>query len=78
MPERSAPRHGGLLSHLHFQYASDEGKLVKGKGKRAVLRHRMWYPTMCAAEGTLLDQCNIVRALHHLQAWKELPVPPSN
>ena len=32
MPERSALRHGGLLSHLHFQYASDEGKLVKGKG----------------------------------------------
>lgn len=78
MPERSALRHGGLLSHLHFQYASDEGGLIKGTGKQAALRHRMWYPTMCAAEGTLLDQCNIVRALHHLQAWRELPVPSSD
>lgn len=34
----------------------------KATGKPATLRHRMWYPTMCAAEGTLLDQCNIVRA----------------
>lgn len=64
MPERSVLRHGGLLSHLHFRYASDEGELIKGTGKQATLRHRMWYPTMCAAEGTLLDQCNIVRALH--------------
>ncbi|MEO5467075.1 hypothetical protein [Bifidobacterium adolescentis] len=78
MPERSVLRHGGLLSHLHFQYASDEGELIKGTGKQATLRHRMWYPTMCAAEGTLLDQCNIVRALHHLQAWRELPVPSSD
>lgn len=29
MPERSVLRHGGLLSHLHFQYASDEGELIK-------------------------------------------------
>ena len=78
MPERSALRHGGLLSHLHFQYASDEHNLIKGKGKQATLRRRMWYPTMCAAEGTLIDQCNIVRALHHLPAWKELPIPPSD
>ncbi len=78
MPERSVLRHGGLLSHLHFQYASDEGELIRGTGKQATLRHRMWYPTMCAAEGTLLDQCNIVRALHHLQAWRELPVPSSD
>ena len=42
MPERSALRHGGLLSHLHFQYASDEGELIKGTGKQATLRHRMW------------------------------------
>ncbi len=27
-------------------------------------------PPACAAEGTLLDQCNIARALHHLQAWR--------
>ena len=78
MPERAALASGGLLSHLHFQYASDEGELIKGTGKQATLRHRMWYPTMCAAEGTLLDQCNIVRALHHLQAWRELPVPSSD
>lgn len=32
----------------------------------STLRKRMWYPTMCAAEGTLHDQCDIVRALHKL------------
>lgn len=32
----------------------------------STLRKRMWYPTMCADEGMLRDQCDIVRALHKL------------
>ncbi|MBW3094525.1 hypothetical protein KIH75_04020 [Bifidobacterium sp. 64T4] len=73
MPERAALADGGLLSHMHFQYASSEGKLIKGAGEGAKLKRRMWYPTMCAAEGGLLDQCNIVRALHQLPVWTALP-----
>lgn len=63
MPERAALASGGLLSHLHFQYASDDGMLLRAD---STLRKRMWYPTMCADEGTLRDQCDIVRALHKL------------
>ena len=60
MPERAALASGGLLSHLHFQYASDDGMLLRAD---STLRKRMWYPTMCAAEDTLRDQCDIVRTL---------------
>ena len=63
MPERAALASGGLLSHLHFQYASDDGMLLRAD---STLRKRMWYPTMCAAEDTLRDQCDIVRTLHKL------------
>ena len=69
MPPRSALAEGGLLSHLHFQYAGNlenilrDGKLVKP----------MWYATMCAGDGTALDRCNIVRALHRLPRWDRLP-----
>ena len=63
MPERTALASGGLLSHLHFQYASDDGMLLRAD---STLRKRMWYPTMCADEGTLRDQCDIVRTLHKL------------
>lgn len=65
MPPRTARKTGGLLSHLHFQYASspENGKLC----------NPMWYATMCDGDGTLLEQCNIVRALHHLPVWKALP-----
>lgn len=51
------------LSHLHFQYASDDGMLLRAD---STLRKRMWYPTMCTVEGTLRDQCDIVRTLHKL------------
>lgn len=71
MPERTARTHGGLLSHLHFQYAAGWTALVGTDGK---LSHPMWYPTMCDGAGTLLEQCNIVRAMHHLTCWTELPV----
>ena len=73
MPSRAELADGGLLSHLHFQYASAVSKLLKGTGRTARLRRRMWYPTMCAAEGDLLARCNIVRALHRLPVWAELP-----
>lgn len=69
MPERSAKENGGLLSHLHFQYASsvdlllNENKLCKS----------MWYATMCDADGSLLDRCNIIRTLHRLPRWEKLP-----
>ncbi|KFI50741.1 hypothetical protein [Bifidobacterium biavatii] len=68
--------HEGLLSHLHFQYGSSEAALLRGgpnAGAAAKLRHRMWYPTMCAGDGDLLAQCNVVRALHKLPLWERLP-----
>ena len=71
MPERTARAQGGLLSHLHFQYAAGWTALVGTDGK---LSHPMWHPTMCDGAGTLLEQCNIVRAMHHLTCWTELPV----
>lgn len=69
MPERSAKDNGGLLSHLHFQYAGSMDKLLKD----SKLCKPMWYATMCAGDGTLLDRCNIVRALHRLPVWTDLP-----
>lgn len=69
MPNRSAKENGGLLSHLHFQFGADiECLLQNGK-----LTNPTWYATMCAGDGTLLDCCNIVRALHKLPCWEELP-----
>lgn len=70
MPERTARAQGGLLSHLHFQYAASWTAIIGTDGK---LSHPMWYPTMCDGAGTLLEQCNIVRAMHHLPTWTELP-----
>ncbi|MCH9275771.1 hypothetical protein JS533_005735 [Bifidobacterium amazonense] len=75
MPARAELSNGGLLSHLHFQYSNSEATLLRGEtgNPAAKLRHRMWYPTMCAGDGDLLAQCNVVRALHKLPAWTELP-----
>lgn len=69
MPERSAIEHGGLLSHLHFQYASSVDLLLKDDK----LCRPMWYATMCAESGSMLHRCNIVRALHRLPKWGVLP-----
>lgn len=69
MPPRSALAEGGLLSHLHFQYAGNLENILKD-GK---LVRPMWYATMCAGDGMLLDRCNIVRALHRLPKWEKLP-----
>lgn len=71
MPPRTARQEGGLLSHLHFQYASGVEHLLDPATN--TLRTPMWYATMCDADGTLLEQCNIVRALHRLPLWKALP-----
>lgn len=71
MPHRTARQSGGLLSHLHFQYASGPEHLFDPETN--TLRSPTWYATMCDAAGTLLEQCNIVRALHRLPLWAELP-----
>lgn len=68
MPRRAEKENGGLLSHLHFQYASTRELLLADER----LCNPMWYPTMCD-EGTLLQQCNIVRALHRMDKWNKLP-----
>ena len=70
MPPRSALEEGGLLSHLHFQYAGKLENILKDD----ILVKPMWYATMCAGDGTALDRCNIVRALHHLPKWNQLTV----
>ena len=69
MPSREAKLNGGLLSHLHFQYASKIELLLQ----EDKLSKPMWYPTMCDGESTLLERCNIVRALHRLPVWEKLP-----
>ena len=69
MPDRQAKNNGGLLSHLHYQYGSSKDVLLTD-GK---LANPMWYATMCDGDSTLLDQCNIVRALHRLPRWDNIP-----
>ena len=71
LPSRKAFAEGGLLSHLHFQYASGPEHLFDPDTH--ALRSPLWYATMCDGDGTLLEQCNIVRALHRLPVWEELP-----
>lgn len=71
MPSRSARQSGGLLSHLHFQYASRPELLFDPESKK--LRNPMWYATVCDGDGSLLEQCNIVLALHRLPVWETLP-----
>lgn len=71
MPARTARQSGGLLSHLHFQYASSPEQLLDAQSGR--LCNPMWYATVCDGDGTLLEQCNIVRALHRLPVWDALP-----
>ena len=71
MPARTARQDGGLLSHLHFQYASRAEQLFDPDSRK--LRNPMWYATMCDGDGTLLEQCNIVLALHRLPVWETLP-----
>lgn len=71
MPERAAKDSGGLISHLHFQYASKKELLLAADGK---LKKPHWYATMCDREASMLQRCNIVRALHKLPLWNESDV----
>lgn len=70
MPARSARQSGGLLSHLHFQYGSSFEQLIDPETQ--TLRNPRWYATMCDGDGTILEKCNIVRALHRLPKWTQL------
>ena len=65
------PAAGRAFKHLHFQYASGPEHLFDHDTH--ALRSPLWYATMCDGDGTLLEQCNIVRALHRLPVWEELP-----
>ncbi len=68
MPTKEEYQNGGLLPHLHYQYASKLENLYDGS-----LKNKNWYPTMVYNENTtLLEQCNIVRALHHLPLWNQI------
>ena len=44
MPQRGSYQNGGLLSHLHFQYAPQPEALFDPETKK--LRNPMWYATM--------------------------------
>lgn len=64
MPSRDAKEKGGLISHLHFQYASNPTKLLRSNG---TLKKPHWYATMCDATATKEQECAIVRALHGIK-----------
>jgi len=61
MPARREKDSGGFISHLHFQFSAEKSKLIKPDSH---LRHPHWYATMCDADATMLQRCQIVRALH--------------
>lgn len=69
MPQKDAKLHGGLISHLHFQYASKKESLLDRKGG---LKQKHWYATMCDGDASQLQRCNIVRAMHKLPLWDEM------
>ncbi len=71
MPEHEEKNRGGLISHLHFQYASKKDELIKSNGK---LKYPHWYATMCDRDATLLQRCNIVMAMHKIPVWDVLPM----
>ncbi len=68
MPSRTEKLRGGLISHLHFQYASKKETLIDTKDR---LKQKHWYATMCDADATQTERCNIVRAMHKLPLWEE-------
>lgn len=69
-PFPSKEEHSNLISHFHFQYASNIADLIKHNK----LVHKHWYATMCEGNVTMLDRCNIVLALHKLPMWDTLPL----
>lgn len=68
MPSKSAKEKGGLISHLHYQFASKLDSLIQDEK----LVNPYWYATMCDQECTILDQCNIILAMHKLPKWSTL------
>lgn len=60
MPERKAVQNGGLLSHLHYQFASEKSSLIK---EDKTLVNPRWYATMCA-KGTLLVLNGVILYVH--------------
>lgn len=60
MPERAALASGGLLSHLHFQYANDDGMLLRAESHCAnACGTRRCAPTKarCATNATSCGPC---------------------
>lgn len=68
-PRPKDPKKSGILRYLHFQYASQVEMILHD----TKLQKPMWYATMCTADGSLLDWCNLVRVLHRLPTWNSLP-----
>lgn len=65
MPDKTK---GGILSHLHFQYGKTLDELVQENK----LVNPMWYATMVDEEGSLLQKCNLLNAMHHLPILEKL------
>lgn len=63
MPDRSERKNGALLSHFHFQFAKEKEELLR---EDMTLVNPMWYPTLCDGEGTTMEKCNVVLAMHRL------------
>lgn len=71
MEPMPATKENGLIPHFHFQYGSHKENLIAPDTGRLV--SPMWYATMCAGNVSVLDRCNIIRALHRLPLWNSLP-----
>lgn len=65
MPDKTE---AGLLPHLHFQYGKTAEELVQENQ----LVNPMWYATMVDKEGSLLQKCNLLNAMHHLPILEKL------
>ena len=69
LPEKKAAFNGGILRHIHFQFATTKDELIDDTNH---LVHPMEYPTLCEADSTDLERYNIVRALHRLDLKKKV------
>lgn len=70
MEPMPATKENGLIPHFHFQYGSHKENMIDPETGKLV--NPMWYATMCAGNVSVLDRCNIVRALHRLPLWNSL------
>lgn len=62
------PEKDNLISHFHYQFASKLENLIQAEK----LVNPYWYATMCNQDCTVLDQCNIILALHKLPTWNAI------